>query len=225
MDKVFSSEQEKLLNSTFRHVQDHSSISYNVFKEKLALYSEELLKANQITQLISRKDEENLVDRHLVESIALLSAFDFSSINEIIDLGTGGGLPGVPLAILFPEKQINLIESKKKKCIFLREIKDRVRLTNIHIFDDRAESVAEKGKLNVDLVVARAVTQLPKLWEWARPFLWRKKGCLAAMKGGNIDDELAAFKELYPDSKVIQKNYSPDLVASEKERFLLVVKE
>ena len=149
---------------------------------------------NQKINVISRNDMENLETRHLLHSLAIAKFISFKPGAEIMDLGTGGGFPGVPLAILFPEVDFLLIDSIGKKIKVVNEVVQAIGLKNVVGRQGRAEEV----KYQFDFVVTRAVAPMPELHKWTQGKL-KKQGMhsipngIIALKGGNLTEELQVF--------------------------------
>ena len=149
------------------------------------LYKEWNAKIN----VISRKDIDSLYEKHVLHSLAIAAAFDFQPGMEVIDIGTGGGLPGIPLAIFFPETKFHLVDSIGKKIKVASAIAAAIGLTNVTTEHIRAEEI--KGR-KFDIAVSRAVAPLKDLWTWSRPLL-RKSGLgLICLKGGHLAEEISA---------------------------------
>ena len=156
-------------------------------RELEALYREWNAKIN----VISRKDIDNLFERHLLHGLLLGKLIRFNPGAEILDLGTGGGLPGLPLAILFPETRFTLIDGTGKKIKVVNEIVETIKLSNVRAEQRRAEDTRKK----YDFVVSRAVARLDKLWQWSRPLIKSKHrhgqpNGLFALKGGDVQAEI-----------------------------------
>lgn len=149
---------------------------------------------NEKINVISRKDIDSLYEKHILHSLAIAAAFEFDPGSNIMDLGTGGGFPGIPLAIYFPEVKFHLVDSIGKKLKVVEAIAASVGLHNITVRHSRAEDIKNQ---KFDVVVSRAVAPLKELWQWSKPLL-RKKNATSAMpngliclKGGDLAQEIA----------------------------------
>ncbi len=181
--------------------------------EKLAdLY----IKWNDQINVISRKDMHNLVEKHLLHSLSIMKFINFKPGTEILDLGTGGGLPGLPLAIALPEVNFVLVDGTGKKIKVVNEIIQELELENVIGKAVRAEEMKEK----FDFVLARGVTTLDKLINWTRRVIKKKPNNvmpngLFAYKGGNITQELnllnkGDYNEIFKISKKIKSELLED---------------
>ena len=146
--------------------------------------------------MISRKDIDNLYEHHVLHSLAIAKVLPFQPHTEILDVGTGGGFPGIPLAILFPECRFTLIDSIGKKIKVAQEVANALGLTNVECIQERAEE--EKRKF--DFVVSRAVMPLPDLVRLVQKNVSNKQrnavpNGLVVLKGGDLRDELRPFQK------------------------------
>lgn len=151
---------------------------------------------NSKINVISRKDIDNLYEHHVLHSLAIAKLLPFQPNTTIMDVGTGGGFPGIPLAILFPECQFLLIDSIGKKIKVATEVAKALGLTNVICKQERVEE--EKQKF--DFVVSRAVMPLPDLVKLVQKNISNKHrnavpNGLVVLKGGDLKDEIAPFKE------------------------------
>ena len=146
---------------------------------------------NQIN-VISRKDIDQLYERHVLHSLGIAKVINFLPGENVLDVGTGGGFPGIPLAILFPETQFFLVDSIGKKIKVVKEVASALGLQNLKAEHLRAEQVDEK----FDFVVSRAVTRLKEFYPWVKgKFNKQSKNTLANgilyLKGGDLEEEIA----------------------------------
>lgn len=171
------------------------------FQQLGALYEE----WNQKINVISRKDIENLYIRHVLHSLAIPPVVRFRTGAEILDLGTGGGFPGIPLAIMYPNVNFTLIDGIRKKITVVQEVADAIGLKNITAQQMRAEEL--KGK-RFDFIVTRAVAKLDKLLPWCSRLIKSKHqhvlpNGILALKGGDVHSEVKElpkgnYTEIYP---------------------------
>jgi len=170
---------------------------------------------NAKVNLISRKDIENLYERHVLHSLAIAKLMRFKPGAEILDIGTGGGFPGVPLAILMPETKFHLIDGTLKKIKVVQDVIEQLGLTNAKAEQVRAE---ELKQTRFDFVVTRAVAELDQLRLWTAQRLYKPKEShslpngLIALKGGNLKAEIKAlpkgeYTETYPISDFFEEAY------------------
>lgn len=149
---------------------------------------------NERINVVSRKDIDSLYTRHVLHSLGIAKYVTFKSGSTILDVGTGGGFPGIPLAIMFPDVQFLLIDSIAKKITVVNDVIEKIGLSNC-----KAEQVrAEKVKIKFDFIVSRAVTQLPKFYNWVRNNVKKEsshaiKNGIVYLKGGDLTEELAPF--------------------------------
>lgn len=186
------------------------------------LYLIELLKWNKKINLISKNDETQVVSRHFLESIAMLEVFPFPENCSVIDVGSGAGFPGLPIKIIRPDLKMTLLDSKRYRILFLREIVSILKLSDINVVKERAESICDKNEYNqkFDFVIARAVTQLDKLYLWTYPFL-KSGGSILTYKGGQIDKEIDGVRKL--NVEVIRLSLNSSLVESGRNVSLIQI--
>jgi len=148
---------------------------------------------NSRINVISQKDIDNLFIRHVLHSLSIAKIIQFKASETVVDVGTGGGFPGIPLAILFPETQFTLIDSIGKKVKVVNEIINATGLMNVTTFQKRSNEYKEK----YNFITGRAVTAFPSFYDSVVHLL--KKGNsrngILYLKGGNFDDELKGFKK------------------------------
>jgi 16S rRNA (guanine527-N7)-methyltransferase len=159
----------------------------------LNTFLQELERWNRVHNLTSVEGEQASIDLHLIDSIAILPImreFLSSTQVQIADLGSGGGLPAIPIAIAQPDWSISLIEAVRKKTAFLQNVKGKLGLTNASIYSDRVEQVATQEPGEYDAVISRAFTSLDRFLDLAEPFL-KPGGLVFAMKAKRADEELS----------------------------------
>jgi len=150
---------------------------------------------NEKINVISRKDMDFLYEKHILHSLGIAKIMEFAPKTKVLDIGTGGGFPGIPLAILFPEAQFTLIDSIGKKITVVNEVAAGIGLENVTAIHGRAEKVKEK----FHFIVSRAVTQMPEFLRWLKgkfekeQFNDKHNGVLY-LKGGELAEELAGLK-------------------------------
>jgi 16S rRNA (guanine527-N7)-methyltransferase len=158
----------------------------------LELFLQEMGRWNQVHNLTAIEGEKNSIGLHLIDSIAvlpILRRFLKEPTPKIADLGSGGGLPAIPIAILQPEWQLTLIEAIRKKTAFLQHIRGKLKLKNINVLSERAEDVAVQQPAQYDAVISRAFTNLARFLELSLPFL-KPNGLVFAMKSKRADEEM-----------------------------------
>ena len=156
--------------------------------EKLEIYCNFLLEYNTHTNLTAIKNREEVYLKHFYDSLTLIKSIDLTSIENLLDIGTGAGFPGMVLKIFFPNLQIYLVDSNNKKTKFLIELKDKLNVDKVEVINNRIENITSRFINSIDVVTARAVTNLPVLVELALPLVKVDKYFIA-MKG-NAQDEL-----------------------------------
>lgn len=145
---------------------------------------------NEKVNVISRKDMDNFLIHHVLHSLAIAKITSFATNQKVLDIGTGGGFPGIPLAILFPEVEFLLIDSIGKKIAVVNEVVKELGLQNVKTKQIRAEELTE----SFDFVVSRAVTQMPKFVGWIKGKVKPIEGNgIYYLKGGDLLEELKGF--------------------------------
>jgi 16S rRNA (guanine527-N7)-methyltransferase len=174
----------KLILKYFPDITDEQKRQFEMLEP---LYKE----WNEQINVVSRKDIDELYTRHILHSLAIAKIVDFKDGSKILDVGTGGGFPGIPLAILFPKTHFFLVDSIGKKIKVVKEVANALGLKNLEADHIRAEEV----KFKYDFIVSRAVTNLPKFNRWIRGKFnlnsrHKVKNGLLYLKGGDLTEEL-----------------------------------
>lgn len=166
---------------------------------------------NAQINVISRKDIEELYERHILHSLAIAKFCTFKPGEKVLDVGTGGGFPGIPLAILFPETQFHLVDSIGKKIKVVNEVAAALKLKNVKASHSRAEQITDK----YNFVVSRAVTRLADFYPWVKGKFAEENinaisNGILYLKGGDLIEEIKESKlkvELYPLSEYFEEEF------------------
>ena len=168
---------------------------YEQFAQLEPLYQDWNSKIN----LISRKDIDQLYEKHVLHSLGIAKVVQFKPETTLLDIGTGGGFPGIPLAILFPECHFHLVDSIGKKIRVVQEVAQALQLTNVKAEQVRAETIQED---TYDFVISRAVTDLKEFHGWVRnkinkPYQNSLRNGILYLKGGDLTEELKGVRFKY----------------------------
>lgn len=164
--------------------------------EQFNRYYEILVEWNNMMNLTAITEYEEVVEKHFIDSLALVNCFDLERIHTMIDVGTGAGFPGIPLKIVFPHLKITLLDSLNKRIKFLNHVIGELGLEDIQTIHGRAEDFARKENYreNYDLCVARAVANLATLSEYCLPYV-KVGGMFISYKSGDVDKEIEGSKK------------------------------
>jgi len=173
-----------------KYFKDLTETQIEQFEALEALYKDWNLKIN----VVSRKDIDELYLRHVLHSLSIAKVIQFNNGAKILDVGTGGGFPGIPLAILFPECQFHLVDSIAKKIKVVDEVVEGLQLTNVKTTHGRVEDI----KAQYDFIVSRAVAAMPTFVRWVKGKIAKKsnhelKNGILYLKGGDLSEELQGF--------------------------------
>jgi 16S rRNA (guanine527-N7)-methyltransferase len=166
---------------------------------------------NSRINVISRKDIDHLYERHVLHALAIAKLIRFKPKTHILDAGTGGGFPGIPLAIIFPDVSFHLVDSIGKKIKVVDAVTDELGLKNIKTSQERVENIGS----SYDFVISRAVTELPKFCEWVKHLISSKsvntlQNGIIYLKGGEVTHEVKSLKmkyKIYPISDYFEESF------------------
>ena len=181
--------------------------------EQLNIIYNTLVETNKTMNLTRITEKDDVYLKHFYDSLTLAKVYDLSKVNTLCDIGTGAGFPGLVLKIFYPNLEITLVDSLLKRVKYLNSLIDKLELTGIKAYHNRAEDIIKENK-KFDIVTARAVSALPKLLLWTMPLV-NKNGSFLAMKG-NVEEELELSKD-------IMKKHN--WYVNKKETFTLPTKE
>lgn len=178
----------ELIRKYFPHLTEDQILKFEKLEE---LYKDWNLKIN----VVSRKDIDELYLRHVLHSLGIVKVQEFKPGSKILDVGTGGGFPGIPLAIMFPESKFHLVDSIGKKIKVVDEVSEGLGLENVTSFNQRVEEISE----NYDFIVSRAVAIMPTFVRWvkgkiAKDSKHERKNGILYLKGGDLSDELKDYR-------------------------------
>lgn len=201
-----------------KYFPDLSPVQKKQFKQLEELYRF----WNEQINIISRKDTENFYERHVLHSLGIAKIMTFAPSSEILDIGTGGGFPGIPLAILFPECRFTLVDSIGKKIKVVNEVVNSLGLKNVTAIHERAEKVPGK----FDFIVSRAVTAMPSFLNWTKGKIKTKNinplpNGILYLKGGDLTEEMESVKQFYKIYELDQF-YKEDFFETKKVVYLRI---
>jgi 16S rRNA (guanine527-N7)-methyltransferase len=172
-----------------KYFDDFSETQLNQFGQLMGLYKH----WNEQINVISRKDIDSLYTNHVLHSLSIAAVCPFNAGMKVVDIGTGGGFPGIPLAIFYPEVDFLLVDSIGKKLKVVQGVADAIGLKNVKVLHSRMEDIPQQ---EFDFAVSRAVAPLKDLWRWARPYIKKRKSTvltngLICLKGGDLSQEIS----------------------------------
>ena len=189
-----------------KYFKDLSPLQIQQFSQLQELYKDWNLKIN----VVSRKDIDELYVRHVLHSLGIAKIIEFKSGSKVMDVGTGGGFPGLPLAILFPETQFHLVDSIGKKIKVVNEVAQGLGLQNVKTTHGRVEDVKD----TYDFIVSRAVAQMETFVRWTRGRIAKKqqhelKNGILYLKGGDLTEELKKYTsaKIYDLSRYFEEDF------------------
>ena len=195
--------------------------------ERLAYFTKLVVEKNKKLNLISKRDVDSVIEKHVFLS-AYISKYLPDKVSKYLDIGTGGGFPGIPLAIMRPDLRGILVDSTAKKITAVQEFIDKLKLSNVIADNDRVESdeFITRHSNSFDLIVSRATVPLIILFRYAIPLI-KEKAYLLAMKGGDLTDEFKKaemkYKPYIKKSTVYELYYKPTNVRNKKGKKLVLL--
>jgi len=195
--------------------------------ERLSHFADLLVKKNEEVNLVSRKDTENIIENHIFIS-SFITEFLPANSNRFLDIGTGGGLPGIPLAITKPLMRGVLVDSTGKKTDAVSEFIQKLKLGNLMVENSRVESdeFIKKHKNKFDLIVSRGTVPLIILFRYSLPLI-KDKAYLAAIKGGKLEEEFKTAKLKYKShikkSTIFDLSYKPGNIRNKKGKKIILL--
>ena len=204
-----------MITSVFNQFPNLNSLQKEQFEALLPLYND----WNQRINVISRSDMTHFYVRHVLHSLGIAKVQSFAAGSKILDVGTGGGFPGIPLAILFPEVQFTLVDSIGKKIKVVKAVASALDLQNVAAFHKRAEAV--EG--TYDFVVSRAVTRMERFVPWVQKKIsttnqHKRANGILYLKGGDLNEELAPFPKA--ETTPLTQFFSEDFFETKKVVYL-----
>lgn len=204
-------EKPEGLEVVTRYFDDFNDTQLDQLSQLRALYEH----WNSQINVISRKDIDELYTRHVLHSLSLVPVCTFNPGMRIVDIGTGGGFPGIPLAIFYPEVDFLLVDSIGKKLKVVQGVAEGIGLKNVRVVHSRMEELPQQ---EFDFAVSRAVAPLKDLWRWCRPYIKKRKSAelangLICLKGGDLAGEISESglrPSLWPIDKLFPEPHFRD---------------
>jgi len=205
----------ELIKKYFPHLSEHQLQQFSQLKELYHFWNEQI-------NVISRKDMDQFYERHVLHSLALAKIIEFKDGTSFLDVGTGGGFPGIPLAILFPKCTFHLVDSIGKKIKVVQEVALSLELNNIKASHIRAENIRER----YDFVISRAVTAMPTFLQWVNNKIKKKQqnalpNGILYLKGGDLTEEMAPVKN-YFETHLISEFFNEEFFETKKVVYVQV---
>lgn len=195
--------------------------------ERLAFFAELVAEKNEQVNLVSRKDVDSIIENHIFIS-AFITRYIPEKCSYFLDIGTGGGFPGIPLAIMRPEMRGVLVDATKKKADAVQDFVNKLKLGNVKVECERVESpeFIAKYSQSFDLVISRATVPLIILMRYALPLI-KERAFIAAMKGGDLEEEYSKaelkYKSCIKKSTTFELAYKPSNIRNKKGKKLILL--
>jgi len=191
-------------------------------------FQTEIVYWNERVNMISRKDIDFLLERHILHSLSIMKYQEFPSKARVLDVGTGGGFPGIPLKIALPELYMTLVDSISKKLKIAEMMANHTGLRNIEAFPLRVEDLSNEIRYRkyFDFIISRAVASSDKIYLWTKDLL-KDKGKIILWKGGDLSNELEELKQIAPNVKIETvpiRLFGFDYFEKEDKKFVIISK-
>ncbi|HMQ68825.1 MAG TPA: 16S rRNA (guanine(527)-N(7))-methyltransferase RsmG [Ignavibacteria bacterium] len=211
------------MNLLKKFLSEELHINPELYIDKFLEFDKLLLDWNTKINLISRKSIS--IEDHILNSIFFLTKHDLTKVRSLADIGTGGGFPGIPLKILYPEMDLLLLDSIKKKILVVEDIVEQMNLENVKVVCGRAEEVKKDPEFRnkYDAVISKAVAPLSELYEWGKGLI-NQTGETLCIKGGDITEELSLLNKKKYNFKAEVINFEPDISYGIEDKKLVVIK-
>ncbi len=204
-----------------KFLEEELGITDSGIRNKFEEYNSLVLDWNSKINLISRKNES--IEEIVLNSVFFLKSYDIKIDSEILDIGTGGGFPGVPLKILFPGLRVTLVDSIRKKIIALSDIIGHLKLSDTKAVCSRVEELSGIHRGKYDYIVSKSVAPLINLAVWSKELL-KDNGEMLCIKGGNLEAEISDLKRAYADISVNILKYDFDKTYKIDDKKLVILK-
>lgn len=210
-------ELKKILSQVNIEINDRQN-------EQFHQYIDLLLAWNKRTNLISRKDESKIVEKHVLESLAFLLSFELPPDAKVIDIGAGAGFPGLPISLIKSDASFVLVESKRMKALFLKEVISQLKMGNVEVIGERVENLPQNLKFenSFDFAFSRAVASLEIVYGWVKKII-KPDGFYIAWKGGEVKQEIEQLKKMEKNIKVDMIRMDERLVPAQNDRLFVRV--
>jgi len=210
-------ELKKILSHVGININDKQS-------EQFQKYIDLLLTWNKRTNLISQKDELRIIENHVLESLSFLLAFKIFPGSKIVDIGSGAGFPALPIGLIYSDVTFLLVESKRMKALFLKEVISNLKLENVAVLCERIENLSQNKKYQdqFDFAFSRAVASFDVVYGWVEKLL-KPDGFYIAWKGGNVKEEIEKLQKNFKDICTDVIKMDERLVHSDKQRVFVRV--
>lgn len=208
-------------------IKELSKLNISLTEEvlnKLDIYANFLIEYNKHTNLTAITNIEDIYLKHFYDSLTIVKAIDLTKINNLIDVGTGAGFPGMVIKILFPNIEVTLLDSNNKKITFLQELSQKLQLTNINFYHGRAEEYSKEYRESFDIVTARAVSNLTTLSELCLP-LTKINGYFIPLKGSNEEEITSSYNAINKLGGKVEEIIKFSLPYEDSKRNIIKIKK